>query len=91
MVMDHTENTFSYSNRCTRNWIERKLCPTYCIVIKRIDSDNAELYFWNSTTSYCNPPINVIVTEIKTNKSIPCLPNNSYCFAGRQDYKVTKK
>lgn len=69
----HMNKTFSYSQGSGRNQIDRKLFSTYSVVIKRIDNENAELYYRNSTTSYCDPPMNVLVTDIVTNISIPCL------------------
>ena len=87
--MEHFENIFSYSDNSERNWIERKLSPTNYIVIKKIDSENSELYFRNSTTSYCDPPKDVLVTDIRTSKDILCLPNNSYSLSSRRDYKIT--
>ena len=89
MVMENIENTFSYSNNSERNWIELKICPTNFIVIKKIDGENSELYFRNSTSSYCNPPKDVLVTDITTDKNILCLPNNSYSLSSRRDYEVT--
>ena len=73
--MKHINNTFSYSQSCGRNWIERKLCPTFYIVIIKIDNENAELYFRNSTPSYCDLPMNVlgrdnVVTDLIQKKKI---------------------
>lgn len=89
MIMEHIYNTFSYSKDNNRHWIERKLDSTYYIVIKRIDNENAELYFRNSTTSYCELPMDVFVIDIVTNISIPRFSNNSYLFSNNQHYKVT--
>ena len=88
-MMEHIDNIFSYCKGNTRNWIERQICPTYYVVIKRIDNDNAELYFRNLTASYCIPPMFVSVIDIVSNISIPCLSNNSYPFSSLRSYKIT--
>ena len=89
MVLDNFDNTFSYYNKNERNWIERKLCAMNYIVIKKIDSENSELYFRNSTISYCNPPEDVFVRDITRDENIVCLPNNSYPLSSRRDYEIT--